>query len=107
MPRVGRLPRGRCCCSNGSALGSDRSARVHTRDRRKHVIIDVHSHMGYDEIFEHDFPAEDLLWAQERNGVDITIVQPGSCVLLETVRRQHDAIAAFAAQYPGRFFWMA
>ena len=46
------------------------------------MIIDVHSHMGYDEIFEHDFPAEDLLWAQERNGVDITIVQPGSCVLL-------------------------
>jgi predicted TIM-barrel fold metal-dependent hydrolase len=71
------------------------------------VIIDVHSHMGYDEIFEHDFPAEDLLWAQGRNGVDITIVQPGSCVLLETVRRQHDAIAAFAAQYPGRFFGMA
>jgi len=71
------------------------------------MIIDVHSHLGYDEIFEHDFPGEDLVTAQERNGVDITIVQPGSCVLLDTVRQQHDAIAAFAAMYPGRFYGMA
>jgi len=71
------------------------------------MIVDVHSHLGYDEIFEHDFPGVDLVVAQERNGVDITIVQPGSCVLLETVQRQHDAIAAFAASYPGRFFGMA
>jgi predicted TIM-barrel fold metal-dependent hydrolase len=71
------------------------------------MIIDVHAHMGDDEIFEHDFPAEDLVAAQERNGVDITIVQPGSCVLLDTVRQQHDAIAAFAAAHPGRFFGMA
>jgi predicted TIM-barrel fold metal-dependent hydrolase len=61
---------------------------------------------GYDEVFEHDFPADALVAAQERNGVDITIVQPGACVLLETVQRQHDAIAAFAARHPGRFFGM-
>lgn len=71
------------------------------------MIIDVHSHLGYDEVFEHDFPADALVAAQERNGVDVTIVQPGSCVLLETVQRQHDAIAALAAQYPGRFVGMA
>lgn len=71
------------------------------------AIIDVHSHLGWDEVFEHDFTADELLRAQEANGVDITIVQPASCVLLETVRAQHDAIAAFAAAHPGRFYGMA
>ncbi len=71
------------------------------------TIIDVHSHLGYDQVFDYDFVGEDLVDAQERNRVDITIVQPASCVALDTVRVQHDAIAAFARRYPGRFFGMA
>ncbi len=71
------------------------------------AIIDVHSHLGWDEVFEHDFTGDELLHAQATNGVDITIVQPASCVRLETVRGQHDVIAAFAAAHPGRFYGMA
>ena len=70
-------------------------------------IIDVHSHLGYDQVFDHDFRAEELLAAQERNGVEITIVQPASCVALDSVRAQHNAIAAFVRRYPGRFYGMA
>jgi len=50
------------------------------------AIIDVHSHLVYDQVFDHDFLGEELVAAQERNGVDITIVQPASCVALDTVR---------------------
>ncbi len=70
-------------------------------------IIDVHAHLGYDEIFEEEFTAAELLAAQEENGVDITIVQPGVTVTLESARRQHDAIADLMRRYPGRFYGMA
>ncbi len=71
------------------------------------TTVDTHSHLGWDEIFDHDFPADALVQAQEANGVNITIVQPGLWVHLADTQRQHDAIAAFAAAHPGRFVGMA
>src|SRR5207244_908216 len=71
------------------------------------AIIDVHSHLGYDEIFELDFPAEALVRNQELNHVDITIVQPALTVQLATAQRLHDAIAELAEGHPGRFYGMA
>lgn len=71
------------------------------------AIIDVHSHCGYDEVFEEEFMSAELVEAQERWGVDVTIVQPGTTLTLATVQRQHDAIAELSQRHPGRFYGMA
>jgi hypothetical protein len=70
-------------------------------------IVDVHAHLGVDQIFDYEFTPEELLAGQSANGVTTTIVQPASVVDLATVRAQHDAIAALAARFPGRFRGMA
>ena len=70
-------------------------------------IIDVHAHLGDDCVFDECFTAADLLHKHDRCGIDLSIVQPGTCFDLETVRAQHDAIAALCATHPGRFVGMA
>jgi predicted TIM-barrel fold metal-dependent hydrolase len=71
------------------------------------MIVDAHAHLGLDEIFDEDFTAEELLAAQKQCGIDITLVQPATRHDLPGVMRQHDAIAALAEQYPGRFYGIA
>jgi hypothetical protein len=44
------------------------------------LIIDAHSHLGYDYVFEENFTAEDLKTNMNRNNIDVSIVQPGSCL---------------------------
>ncbi len=63
-------------------------------------IVDVHAPLGADQVFEHDFARDARLAAQSANGVNTTLVQPGS-VHLAAARAQHDAIAGLAAEYPG------
>lgn len=71
------------------------------------AIVDVHAHLGQDQIFEHEFTREALLAGQAANGIDATLVQPASVVDLATVRAQHDAVAELAGEHPGRIFGMA
>jgi hypothetical protein len=71
------------------------------------VVVDVHAHLGTDQVFEHEFTRAALLRGQAENGVDLTLVQPASVVDLAAARAQHDAIAALAAEEPGRFLGMA
>lgn len=71
------------------------------------MIIDAHAHLGWDEIFDEGFTEQELLESQEVNGIDVTLVQPGTCVLLRTVQEQHDAIADLANRCPGRFLGIA
>lgn len=67
------------------------------------MIVDAHAHLGYDFIFDEDFRAEALLEGQEANGIDVTLVQPGTAHDLATVQRYHDAIAELARGHPGHF----
>ena len=67
------------------------------------MIVDAHAHLGYDQVFDVDFTADDLLRSQAANGIDVTLVQPATAHDLETVQRYHDAIADLAARHPGRF----
>jgi predicted TIM-barrel fold metal-dependent hydrolase len=67
------------------------------------MIVDAHAHLGYDEVFDEDFSEEALLTSQRENGIDVTIVQPGTRHDLASVQRQHDAIADLVGRYPGRF----
>src|SRR5262245_61241248 len=70
-------------------------------------VVDVHAHLGVDQIFEYEFTRDELFHGQTGNDVAATIVQPASVADLATVRAQHDVIAALAAEFPGRFFGMA
>ena len=71
------------------------------------MIVDAHAHLGNDQVFDVDFTADELLEAQEANGIDVTLVQPATAHDLDTVRHYHDAIADLAARHPGRFAGIA
>ena len=71
------------------------------------MIVDVHTHLGYDYVFEEDFSSKQLLANMEKNEVDVSIVQPGTVLDLETVIKQHNVIADFSKEMPGRIFGMA
>jgi predicted TIM-barrel fold metal-dependent hydrolase len=71
------------------------------------MIVDAHAHLGWDQVFDEDFTLEEQLQKHEEFGIQTTILQPASCHGIETVREQHDRIAAVAARHPGRFYGMA
>jgi len=71
------------------------------------MIVDAHAHLGLDEIFDEDFTEAALVGGQKANGIDASLVQPGTCHDLAGVRRQHDAIADAAARQPGHIFGIA
>jgi predicted TIM-barrel fold metal-dependent hydrolase len=71
------------------------------------MIINAHAHLGYDYVFEEDFTHDKLLTSMDKNGIDASIVQPGSVLDLETVIKQHDVIADLSGKMPGRIFGMA
>ncbi|MFQ6095810.1 MAG: amidohydrolase family protein, partial [Candidatus Bathyarchaeia archaeon] len=71
------------------------------------MIVDVHTHLGYDYVFEEDFSLKDLLTNMEENEVDISIVQPGTVLDLEVVIKEHNAIADLSKRMPGRIYGMA
>jgi len=71
------------------------------------MIIDAHTHLGYDYVYEEDFSLKDLLENMEKNKVDVSIVQPGTVLDLETVIAQHNAIAALSKEMLGKIFGMA
>jgi len=73
-----------------------------------HPIIDVHAHLGYDYIFDHDFKKEELLYNLERNNVEKTIVQPALArFYMSEIKKYHDNIAELCREYPGGFYGMA
>lgn len=67
------------------------------------MVIDAHAHLGYDEVFDEDFTEAALLASQSRNGISISLVQPGAVHDLGGVQKQHDDIADLIARHPGRF----
>ncbi|MFD2612942.1 amidohydrolase family protein [Paenibacillus gansuensis] len=71
------------------------------------MIIDVHAHLGWDQVFDEDFTLEEQWQKHKEFGIAATILQPASCHDLETVRRQHDRIAELARNHPGSFYGMA
>lgn len=71
------------------------------------LIIDTHTHLGYDHVFEREFGLEELLNGMKNNRVDISIVQPGTTLSLKEAVKQHNSIAALSKRMPGRIFGMA
>jgi len=71
------------------------------------MIIDAHTHLGHDYAYEETFSSELLLGGMKRNGIDISIVQPGTVFNLRTAVKQHNEIAALAKKMHGKIYGMA
>jgi predicted TIM-barrel fold metal-dependent hydrolase len=86
---------------------SYRSISTNNSFSRKIIVVDAHAHLGYDCVFEHDFNLQNLLEGMEENGIDISIVQPGTTFDLKSIIKQHNNIAKLSKKIPGRIFGMA
>ena len=71
------------------------------------MIIDIHTHLGWDFTFDENFTKEALINKLNNSNVDTQIVQPGTCHDLSTVKSQHNAIEKLCKEFPGHFFGMA
>jgi predicted TIM-barrel fold metal-dependent hydrolase len=71
------------------------------------LIIDAHTHLGYDYVFEKEFELEDLVSNMEKNNVDACILQPGTCLDIGKIVQQHDAIAKLSRETPSKIYGMA
>ena len=68
-------------------------------------VIDAHSHLGEDRVFDLDSSEEWLLGGMNDNHIDISRVQPYPGA--NSARATHDRIAALAKEHPGRIFGIA
>ena len=71
------------------------------------MVVDVHVHLGFDHTFDEDFTREEIVEKVDTFGIDVQIVQPGTCHDLQTVREQHNDIASLCKEYPKKFYGMA
>ena len=71
------------------------------------MIVDVHVHLGFDYTFNENFTKDEIEKKIDNHGIDVQIVQPGTCHDLETVKQQHNDIASLCEEYPGKFYGMA
>ena len=72
------------------------------------MVIDAHTHLGFDYVFDYEVTEQDLLTGMEMYGVDISIVQPLiPRPYIEDHRRDHDRIYRLCKAYPGRFYGLA
>ena len=71
------------------------------------MIVDAHTHLGYDTVFEIDFTLDNLLSGMEKNLIDVSIVQPGTTINLDNAVEQHNNIASLSKSMPKRIFGLA
>jgi predicted TIM-barrel fold metal-dependent hydrolase len=70
------------------------------------MIIDVHTHVGYDFSFDEVMPVEKIIAKIEKYDV-LQIVQPGTTHNIAGARDQHDEIYKLSRKYPGKILGMA
>ena len=68
-------------------------------------VIDAHSHLGEDRVFDLDSPEEGLLDGMERADIEVSVVQPYPAP--DSATATHDRIAAMAKKNAGRIFGLA
>ena len=104
-----KTEKGFLCVRNGllegtwpvRAAGKACESKEYAHDRRRTLPPRVGPHI------RRRFQERQACREDENYGIDVQIVQPGTCHDLETVRGQHDAIAGLCGEYPGRFIGMA
>lgn len=70
------------------------------------MIIDVHTHVGYDYSFDEVMPVEKIIAKMKKYDV-LQIVQPGTTHYIAGAREQHDEIYKLVKSYPGKILGMA
>lgn len=68
------------------------------------MIIDVHSHLGWSDVFSAGVTEDVLLSTMAANGIDAAMVMPAAG---SAPRETHDAIADLARRHPGSIFGIA
>ena len=72
------------------------------------MIVDVHTHLGIDRVFDCEMTEEDILTTMQKNHIDVSIVQPNfGTVEIESMRQIHDRIYRMTQEHPGKIFGMA
>ena len=71
------------------------------------MIIDTHTHLGTDRVFDEVRDEDDIIKKMEDNLVDVTIVQPMfGTIDIEGIREVHNRINKFSQDYPRKIFGM-
>jgi predicted TIM-barrel fold metal-dependent hydrolase len=71
------------------------------------MIIDVHTHVGECRVFDEERSESDILSQMDKNGVDISIVQPMfGQIDMESFRASHDRIYRMTKDNPGKIYGM-
>ena len=71
------------------------------------MIIDVHTHLGYDRLYDSHRTEEELLQVSARASIDVLIVQIAQSPTIEITQRLHARLARFMADHPGRIYAIA
>jgi predicted TIM-barrel fold metal-dependent hydrolase len=68
------------------------------------MIIDAHTHLGDDRLYDSHRTEAELLKVMNRLGIDAIIVQTAQSPTIEISSRQHDRLFKFVKDNPGRAF---
>ena len=69
------------------------------------LLVDAHTHVGVERLFNIVMTQEELLREMDRNGIDIALVQPQAGA--PDIMRNHEEIAELSQKHPGRIYGMA
>lgn len=71
------------------------------------MIIDIHTHLGDDRLYDSHRTEEELLSVSTRAGIDALIVQIAQSPTIDITRKLHDRLHKFALENPGRIYAIA
>ena len=72
------------------------------------MIIDVHTHLGEDRVFDEERDEEDILARMDEHNIDISIVQPMfGTISMKAFEASHNRIYQMAEKNQGRIYGMA
>ncbi len=73
-----------------------------------HMIIDVHTHLGVDRVFDEERDEENILFQMDKNNVDVSIVQPMfGTIDIDSFKKSHDRIYKMTKDNTNKIFGMA
>jgi len=69
------------------------------------MIVDAHTHIGIERLYNIIMKPEDLLRSMDLNGVEKALVQPQAGA--PDIMRNHEEVAELCQKHPGRIYGMA
>ncbi len=69
------------------------------------MIVDAHTHVGFDRLYQINMPSDEIIGIMDKNGIDISLVQPQ--VGAPDLKANHEEVYELTKKYPGRIYGMA